>query len=129
MPSNFGSYWVHGLTTRAQGARRDAAIKFLKFLTSEAVQRLWLQRVGELPASRKLVGDPVLAADPVYGPFIQGLAYSRATLFVNETAQREVLVDAVNEVVINNKSPEQALAGAAMREQKILDEFWTKRPK
>ena len=127
--SNFGSYWVHGLTTRAQGARRDAAIKFLKFLTSEAVQRLWLQRVGELPASRKLVGDPVLAADPVYGPFIQGLAYSRATLFVNETAQREVLVDAVNEVVINNKSPEQALAGAAMREQKILDEFWTKRPK
>jgi hypothetical protein len=32
-------------------------------------------------------------------------------------------------VVINNKSPEQALAGAAMREQKVLDEFWTKRPK
>ncbi len=128
-PSNFGSYWVHGLTARAQGARRDAAIKFLKFLTSEAVQRLWLQRVGELPASRKLVGDPALAADPVYGPFIQGLAYARATLFVNETAQREVLVDAVNEVVINNKTPEQALAGAAAREQKILDEFWAKRPK
>src|SRR5712691_10798491 len=125
--ANMKATW--GVATLPKRTLRGAAIKFLKFLTSEAVQRLWLQRVGELPASRKLVGDAVLAADPVYGPFIQGLAYSRATLFVNETAQREVLVDAVNEVVINSKSPEQALAGAAMREQKILDEFWTKRPK
>lgn len=124
--SNFGSYWVHGLTVRAQGPRREAAIKFLKFLVSEQVQRLWLQQVGELPASRRLVEDPQLAADPIYGPFIQGLAYARATFFVDETAQRQVLVDAVNEVVVNNKSPRQALDEAAVKEQKILDEFWKK---
>ena len=127
-PSNFGSYWVHGLTVHAQGARRDAAIKFLKFLTSEQVQRLWLQQVGELPASRKLVNDPQLAADAIYGPFIRGLAYARATFFVDESAQRQVLVDAVNEVVVNNKSPRQALDEAAAKEQKILDEFWKKHP-
>ncbi len=126
-PSNFGSYWVHGLTVRAQGPRREAAIKFLKFLVSEPVQRLWLEAVGELPASRKLVADAKLAADPIFGPFIQGLAYSRATFFVDETAQRQVLIDAVNEVVVNNKSPQQALEEAAAKEQKILDEFWTKR--
>src|SRR5438128_4504243 len=124
--SNFGSYWVHGITVHAQGPRREAAITFLKFLVSEPVQRVWLQRVGELPASRKLVDDPQLAADPIYGPFIQGLAYARATFFVDETAQRQVLVDAVNEVVVNNKSPRQALDEAAVKEQKILDEFWKK---
>lgn len=127
--ANFGSYWVHGLTTRAQGPRREAAIKWLKFITSEPVQQMWLQAVGELPASKKLISDPRLTADPVFGPFIAGLAYARATFFVDETAQRQVLVDAVNEVVINNKTPKQALDDAAAKEQKILDEFWLKKGK
>lgn len=127
--SNFGSYWVHGLTTRAQGARRDAAIKFLRFLTSEDVQRRWLQQVGELPASRRLLNDASLTADPIIGPFIQGLASARATFFIDETAQRQVIVDAVNEVVVNNKSPMQALQEAAAKEQKVLDDFWAKRAK
>jgi multiple sugar transport system substrate-binding protein len=126
-PSNFGSYWVHGLTVRATGPKREAAIKFLKFLVSEPVQRQWLERVGELPASRKLVNDAKLATDPVFGPFIQGLSYSRATFFIDETAQRQVIMDAVNEVVVNNKSPQQALQEAAAKEQKILDDFWAKR--
>ena len=127
--SNFGSYWVHGLTVRAQGPRRDAAIKFLKYLVSDSVQRQWLEQVGELPASKKLVTDPRLSADAVFGPFIQGLSYARATFFIDETAQRQVIVDAVNEVVLNNKTPLQALQEAAAKEQKILDEFWAKRAK
>jgi multiple sugar transport system substrate-binding protein len=125
--SNFGSYWVHGLTTRAQGPRREAAIKFLQFLVSEPVQRRWLESVGELPSRRSLINDPKLTADPIFGPFIQGLSYARATFFIDEVAQRQVLVDAVNEVVVNGKSPMQALQEAAAKEQKLLDEFWTKR--
>jgi multiple sugar transport system substrate-binding protein len=127
--SNFGSYWVHGLTVHATGPKRDAAIKFLKFLVSPEVQRVWLERVGELPANRGLVNDARLVNDPVFGPFIQGLSYSRATFFIDETAQRQVLMDAVNEVVVNNKSPMQALQEAAAKEQKLLDDFWTKRAK
>ena len=90
---------------------------------------MWLDAVGELPSNKKLIADPRLTADPVFGPFIAGLAYSRATFFVDETAQRQVLVDAVNEVVINNKTPKQALDEAAAKEQKILDEFWLKKSK
>jgi multiple sugar transport system substrate-binding protein len=127
--SNFGSYWVHGLTTRAQGPRRDAAIKFLQFLVSEPVQRRWLESVGELPSRRALINDPRLSTDPIFGPFIQGLSYARATFFIDEVGQRQVIVDAVNEVVVNGKSPMQALQEAAAKEQKILDEFWAKRAK
>ncbi len=126
-PSNFGSYWVHGLTTKAQGPRRDPATAFLKFLVSEGTQRLWLDAVGELPAYKRLVEDPRLAADPSFGPFISALPHARATFFVDEAAQRQVIVDAVNEVVLNNKPPKQALEEAAAKEQKILDDFWAKR--
>lgn len=126
-PSNFGSYWVHGLTTKAQGPRRDPSIAFLKFLISEGTQRLWLDAVGELPAFKRLVEDPRLAADPSFGPFISALPHARATFFIDEAAQRQVIVDAVNEVVLNNKSPRQALEEAAAKEQKILDDFWAKR--
>jgi multiple sugar transport system substrate-binding protein len=127
--ANFGSYWVHGLTARATGPKRDAAVKWLKFLVSEPVQRMWLEQVGELPSNRRLISDPKLTGDSIYGPFIAGLGYPRATFFVDETGQRQVLVDAVNEVVINNRTPKQALDAAAAREQKILNDFWMKRSK
>ena len=126
MPSNFGSFWVHGLTTRAKGAQRDAAVKFLMFITAADTQRQWLQQVGEIPASRALAGDPKLAQDPVYGPFIQSLPYAHATFFTDEAAQRTVLLDAINEVCLNHADPGAALDEAAAKEQKILDEFWAK---
>ena len=125
-PSNFGSFWVHGLTTRAKGAQRDAAVKFLKFITSPETQLLWLQQIGEIPASRALAGDPKLAQDPVYGPFIQSLPYAHATFFIDEAAQRTVMLDAINEVTLNHKDPRAALDEAAAKEQKILGEFWAK---
>jgi multiple sugar transport system substrate-binding protein len=125
-PGNFGSFWVHGLTSRAKGDRRDAAIKWLKFITSPDTQRVWLQQVGEIPAARALAEDPKLAQDPVYGPFLQSLPYAHATFFIDESAQRTVLVDAVNEVVLNHKDPKAALDEAASKEGKILGEFWAK---
>ena len=125
-PGNFGSFWVHGLTRKAAGPREAAAVAFLKFITSPDVQRTWLQQVGEIPSAKALASDPKLAQDPVYGPFIASLPFAHATFFVDESAQRTVLVDAVNEVVLNHKDPKAALDEAAAKEQKVLDEFWAK---
>ncbi|HLJ60801.1 MAG TPA: extracellular solute-binding protein [bacterium] len=127
-PGNFGSFWVNGLTRKASGPRLAASVAFLKYLTSTDVQRLWLTQVGEIPASQALAADPKLAQDPVYGPFIASLAYAHATFFVDETAQRTVLLDAINEVVLNHKDPKAALDDAAAKEQKVLDDFWAKQP-
>ena len=128
-PGNFGSFWVHGLTRKATGPRQAAAVAFLKFITSADVQRTWLQQVGEIPAAKALAGDPKLAQDPVYGPFISSLPFAHATFFVDETAQRTVLIDAINEVVLNHKDPKAALDEAAAKEQKVLNEFWAKQAK
>ena len=123
-PSNFGSFWVNGLTKKATGPRFAASEAFLKFLTSPDVERLWLQQVGEIPAAKTLAGDPKLAQDPVYGPFIASLEFAHATFFVDETAQRTVMLDAINQVVLNNTDPRAALHAAAAKEQKVLDDFW-----
>lgn len=120
--SNFASFWCHGLTENATGEKRDAAIKFLKFITSEEAMELWLENVGELPA------NPGVASayydDPMYGPFLKGLEYSHATFFVNEVGQRQVIMDAVDKVWIAGVDPIVAFKEAAQEEQKIIDNFW-----
>lgn len=121
--SDFGSFWMNGLTPNAfqNPAKLEAASKFLEFVTSPDAMKLWLNVVGELPARASLVDDPTLSADPVYGPFIKSLAYSHATQFVDETAQRQVFIDAVNRVVLQHQDPAAAWSQAAREEQAILD--------
>jgi multiple sugar transport system substrate-binding protein len=122
--ANFGSFWMHGLTPLATGPKREAALKFLAFITSEEAQRYWLEKVGELPARKALIRDPKLSLHPVYGPFILSLGYAKATPFVDESAQRKVMVDAINRVLLQGMDPAQSLKLAAEEEQKIVDLFW-----
>lgn len=121
---NFGSFWMHGLSPLATGAKKDAAIKFLQFLTSEETQRYWLEKVGELPARKSLIKDPKLSLDKVYGPFVISLAYAKATPFVDEAGQRKIMTDAINRVLLENKDPADSLKQAVAEEQKLLDDFW-----
>ena len=122
--SNFGSYWVNGITKNAKGDKLAAASKFLAFLTSEETQRTWLEKVGEIPASKKLSGDPALRKDPVYGAFVSSLPFAHSTLFVDEAGQRKAWVDAINTVILQNGTPANAVKKAAAEEQKILDGYY-----
>ncbi len=124
--ANFGSYWVHGLTPNAKGAKLEASAKWLKFLTSEPVQRRWLQKVGEIPANAGLAADPALRKDPVFGPFVSSLPFARATFFVDEAGQRKALSDAMYSTWLTKTSPVDALKTAASGEQKLLNLFFKK---
>jgi multiple sugar transport system substrate-binding protein len=64
------------------------------------------------------------ANDPVFGAFIRGLEYAHTTKFADESAQRQVLVDMVNRIRLENQSVEDSLAQAAQEEQAILDEYY-----
>jgi multiple sugar transport system substrate-binding protein len=61
-----------------------------------------------------------------YGPFVRGLAYSYATDFVNESAQRKVFMDMIDKVALKNVATKDAVAQAAAEEQKLLDAFYKK---
>ncbi len=125
----FGSYWTHGITRRANDdpARLEAAVKFLQFITSPAAGTLWVNSVGELPAQAAAASDEAILADPILGPFSAGLAYSHATFFVDESAQRQVLIDAFDNVRLGGMDACEALDEAAAIEQELIDSFWADR--
>ncbi|MFN2203367.1 MAG: extracellular solute-binding protein [Caldilineaceae bacterium] len=127
--STFGSYWTHGITKKAaeDPARFDASVKFLQFITSPEAGRLWVDIVGELPAQLEAANDPALLEDPNLGAFIAGLPYAHATFFVDESKDRQAIVDAYDAVTLTGADPAAELDFAVETVQEMLDEYWADR--
>ncbi len=121
---NYSSYWVNAITTKAEGERYDAAVKFMEYITSDEAMQIWLDTVGELPAKPSVGMTDANANDPVFGPFIRGLAYANTTKFANESGQRQILMDMVQRMDIEGQSAADSIAVAAEAEQKLLDEYY-----
>ncbi|MCA9838041.1 MAG: extracellular solute-binding protein [Trueperaceae bacterium] len=123
--ANFGSFWMNGLSPNAfeDEATLEASAKFLEFVTRPEAMKLWLDVVGEVPARLSLIDDPELASDPVFGPFITSLGYAVATKFVDESAQRDVIVNAINRVVLEGADPAASWSQAAEEDQALLDQY------
>jgi len=124
--STFGSYWTHGITNKAAAdpARMAAAVKFMQFITSPEAGALWVREVGELPAQLAAASDPELLADPRLGAFVAGLPYAHATFFVDESKDRQALLDAYDAVVLTGADPAAELDIAVETVQEMLDEYW-----
>jgi multiple sugar transport system substrate-binding protein len=124
--SNYASYWVNAITTKADGEKYDAAVKFMEYLTSDEAMQIWLDVVGELPAKPSVGMTEANASNPIYGAFIKGLAYAHTTKFADESGQRQIMVDAVERMTLNGQSAADSIAEAAAAEQKLLDEYYSK---
>lgn len=122
--SNFTSYWVNGISSKASGAKLEAAQRFLAFLTTTEAMNLWLGVVGELPARVAAAMRAENVNHPQYGPFIRGLEYAQATRFISEDPQRQVVLDAVDRIRLRNQPVAQSVAVAAQEEQRLLDGFY-----
>ncbi len=122
----FGSYWTHGITQKAAADPRqfDAAQRFLKFITTPEAGTLWVNKVGELPAQLAALENEELLADPNLGAFARGLPYAHATFFVNESNDRQALIDAYDMVTLVDEDPAVALDTAVEAVQAEFDEFW-----
>ncbi|MEE9428631.1 MAG: extracellular solute-binding protein [Paracoccaceae bacterium] len=122
--SDYSSYWVNGITTKAEGEKYEAALKFMAYMTSDHAMQVWLETVGELPAKPSAGLTDENKADPVFGPFIAGLGYAKTTIFANESSQRQVLIDAMQRVLLEGADVGESLATAAAAEQAILDDYY-----
>ncbi len=122
--SNYSSYWVNAITTKADAERYDAAVKFMEYITSDEAMQIWLDTVGELPAKPSTALTDENSGNPVFGPFIRGLEYAHTTKFANESAQRQQMIDMIQRIGLENQSIEDSLNQAAAEEQKILDEYY-----
>jgi len=124
--SNYSSYWVNAITTKAEGEKYDAAIKFMQYITSDEAMQIWLETVGELPAKPSAALTDENSSNPVYGPFVSGLSYAQSTEFVSESDQRQLMVEMVERIQLEDQSVADSIAVAAEGEQKILDDFNSK---
>lgn len=122
--SNYSSYWVNAITTKAEDEKYDAAVKFMQYITSDEAMQIWLDVVGELPAKPSVGLTDENANNEIYGPFIRGLEYANTTKFANESAQRQLMVEMVERITLEDMSLADSLAIAAEAEQKILDEYY-----
>ncbi|TFL18332.1 extracellular solute-binding protein [Jannaschia formosa] len=122
--SNYSSYWVNAITTKAEGEKYDAAVKFMDYITSDEAMQVWLDVVGELPAKPSVGMTDENANDEVFGPFIRGLEYAHTTKFADESAQRQLMVEMIERITLQGMDPAESLAIAAEAEQKILDDYY-----
>ena len=120
--ANYASFWTNSIVQGVRGPELDASISFLKFLASPEVQGQWLERVGELPANPQYAARH--ANTPFVGEFLKGLEYAHATTFVDETGQRDLFIEMIGRVRLQNIPPAQALRETAEREQRMIDDFW-----
>ncbi len=122
--SNYSSYWVNAVTSKAEGEKQEAALKFMAYLTSDEAMQIWLETVGELPAKPTAALTDENKADPIFGPFVAGLGYAKTTIFANESGQRQVIMDALQRMLLEDATAETALGEAAATEQKLLDDYY-----
>ncbi len=123
---NYSSYWVNAITTKAEGEKYEASVKFMEYVTSDEAMQIWLDVVGELPAKPSVGLTEENANNEVFGPFIRGLAYANTTKFANESGQRQILMDMVQRMDIEGQEAAASIAVAAEAEQKLLDDYYAK---
>ncbi|MFC0212957.1 extracellular solute-binding protein [Paenibacillus chartarius] len=120
------SFWANAIPKNVTGKKLEASVEFLKFLTSKEVQEQWVEKTGELPAKKEVALQDKYVKDEKLGPFISQLADGKAHFFVDETQERTLFIDAVDQVLINHVPVEQAFADLVGKTQKLYDEYWAK---
>ncbi len=122
--ANYASYWVNALVNGRAGARREAAAKFMQYVTSPEAMAIWAAATGELPARPSPEAQAAVERDAVLAPFGRGLEGAYATDFVDEDAQRAVFVEMLDRVLLKGQRPLDAVMEAAAAEQAIITSYY-----
>ncbi len=122
--SSFGSFWTNGILKGTESKELEASEKFLAFLTSADVMKRWTKSIGEIGARTSIAQDEELLADEKLAPFIKMLPVASSYFYVDEAADRQVVLDAVNMVLMEGVDPREALDYAVGQAQAILDAYW-----
>ncbi|WP_087974196.1 extracellular solute-binding protein [Oceanobacillus rekensis] len=123
--STNSSFWTNGITAGVEGEKLEAATKFLEFLTSDDVMERWLDATGELPAKEAVAMQDKYVNDEIYGPFIESLPFANAHFFVDETKERDLVIDAANKVLMEGMDPEEAFNELVESTQELYDAYWS----
>jgi multiple sugar transport system substrate-binding protein len=123
--ASFASFWCNGITRNAaEGDKQIAAAKLIDFLASPDVMRRWTPATGELPARVDLAQEEQFTQDEKLAPFIEQLPNAYATFFINEADDRQAVMDAMDQVLLEGTDPQVAVEEAQAKVQQMLDDYW-----
>jgi len=108
---NFANYWAEGVS--GQSKQKDAAWKFLKFITGKDVLKKYYE-VQKSPSSRIDLLDEQLS-DPEIGVFAEQVLTAESYYKPQSDAVETILVQAINDVVLRNVTPAEAISSAAQK--------------
>ncbi len=121
--ATYGSVWGNAVTSNSSGRTRLAAWKLLRFLASYESMVLWSQQTGELPMRIRVLRDAAfLKVSGKLRPFLDQMPYARMSLKKDEGVYRSAIVDAIEEVLLNDLEPAIALHQAALRVNSMLEQ-------
>ncbi|WP_404459158.1 extracellular solute-binding protein [Sutcliffiella horikoshii] len=118
------SFWSNGITAKVEGEKLDASVKFLQFLTSDEVMERWLDDIGELPAKESVALQDKYLEHELYGAFIEQLPYAKAHFFVDEARERDLVIQAVDRVLLQDVPVEEAYKELVESTQNLFDDYW-----
>lgn len=122
--TSFGSFWTNGITAGTSDAELEASAKFLEFITNEENMIRFTKEVGELGAKKKVLESEELLSDKYLKPFLEQLPNAISYFYVEESSDRQALMDAIDQVLLNGMDPAEALKEANDKVQMKLDEYW-----
>ena len=122
--SSFGTFWTNGILAGTKDKELEASEKFLAFLTSEEVMKTWTTRIGEIGARTSIAEDQELLKNEKLAAFIEMLPYADSYFYVDEAADRKIVVDAIDQVLLNGMDPREVLDWAVGEAQALLDSYW-----
>jgi multiple sugar transport system substrate-binding protein len=123
--ASFASFWCNAITRNAaEGDKQIAAAKLIDFLASPDVMRRWTPATGELPARPEIAQEEQFTTDEKLAPFIEQLPNAYATFFVNEADDRQAVMDAMDQVLLEGMEPQVAVEEAQAKVQQMLDDYW-----
>ena len=85
--------------------------------------KTWARSTGELPMRKRVLEDAeFISNNPRLAPFVEQLPYGFASVKKDEGTYKQAILDAVDEVLLNDMKPADALAEAAQRVNRMLEE-------
>lgn len=106
-----GTSFVGGgnLAVFKDAKNRDAAWKFVEFLSRPEVQVKWYQTIGDLPAVKSAWEDPAMSQDPLLAAFGEQLNDAKSPPAIATWEQIAAVIDReIEKVVKGVVSPEEA---------------------
>lgn len=116
---NFANYWAESVSK--QSREQEAAWQFLKFITDPKVLEKYYE-VQKAPSSRIDLLEKQIA-DPELGVFAENALSAKSFYKPQSDAVESIFAQMINDVVLRNITPEQALNAASQKINLLLKNF------